>query len=226
MRSSRLALAALIPLAALLTAACGTTSPNAGAAYGTTSQTASPTMSASSPATASAAPKTPAKAMLTVRKTSIGYVLATATGMTIYWYSDDVRNSGKSSCNSGCLSAWPAVTGAPAAAAGVQLSGKLGTITRPGGVIQATYNGYPLYTYANDMAPGQTTGNKVGGVWHVITGAVLSPAPASAAAASLRDNSSGSGSGSGSSGSGSSGSSTAPSTSASATSSSGSGYGW
>jgi hypothetical protein len=69
----------------------------------------------------------------------------------------------------------------------VQLAGKLGTITRPGGVVQATYNGYPLYTYAQDMAPGQTTGNGVTGAWHVITGAVLSPSPASAAAASLRD---------------------------------------
>jgi hypothetical protein len=75
------------------------------------------------------------------------------------------------------------------AASGVQLAGKLGTITRPGGVIQATYNGYPLYTYAQDMSPGQVLGNGVGGVWHVITGSVLSASPATAAAASLHDTS-------------------------------------
>jgi len=132
-------------------------------------------------------PASPAKALLTVRQTSVGYVLATSTGRTIYWYSADTKGSGKSTCTGSCLTAWPAVTGAPAAAPGVQLAGKLGTITRPGGVVQATYNGYPLYTYAQDMAPGQATGNGAAGAWHVITGAVLSPSPSSAAAASLRD---------------------------------------
>ncbi|MGH3284099.1 MAG: COG4315 family predicted lipoprotein, partial [Streptosporangiaceae bacterium] len=103
------------------------------------------------------------------------------------WYSGDIKGSGKSTCTGTCLAAWPLVARAPVAAPGVQLAGQLGTITRPGGVVQATYNGYPLYTYAQDMAPGQTTGNGVTGAWHVITGAVLSPSPASAAAASLRD---------------------------------------
>jgi predicted lipoprotein with Yx(FWY)xxD motif len=126
-----------------------------------------------------------------VRKTSAGYVLATRSGQTIYWYSVDVKGSGKSTCSGSCLTAWPAVTGSPMAASGVQLAGKLGTITRSGGVIQATYNGYPLYTYAQDMSPGQVLGNGVGGVWHVITGSVLSASPASAAAASLADYSSG-----------------------------------
>ena len=192
MRTSRLALAALLSLAALLTAACGTTAPVAGAAYGTTAAgTTPPAASPSSSASAAIAggPLIADKAVLTVRKTKIGYVLATATGMTVYWYSRDVRGSGKSACTGGCLTAWPAVKGAPLAATGVQLSGKLGTITRPGGIVQATYNGYPLYTYAADMSPGQTTGNGVGGVWHVITGADLSASPASAAAASLRDGS-------------------------------------
>lgn len=189
MRTSRLALAALLPLAAALTVACGTTAPNPGAAYGTT-PAASPAMS-TPPATASGAPMIRAGTTLTVRKTTIGYVLATGTGMTVYWYSDDARGSGKSSCTGGCLAAWPAVTGSPVAAAGVRLSGKLGTITRPGGVVQATYNGYPLYTYAADMSAGSTSGNGVGGVWHIITGAALSPSPATAASASARDGSGG-----------------------------------
>jgi predicted lipoprotein with Yx(FWY)xxD motif len=160
--------------------------------------------SVSASASASGAPMKPAKAMLTVRKTKIGYVLATSTGMTVYWYSDDVRGSGQSSCTAGCLTAWPAVVGTPMAAAGVTLSEKLGTITRPGGVVQATYNGYPLYTYGGDMSAGQTSGNGVGGVWHVITGAALSKSPAAAAAASTHDQSGG-------------GSSSSPSPSASST---------
>jgi predicted lipoprotein with Yx(FWY)xxD motif len=186
MRTSQRALAGLFPLTAFLVAACGSaTSAIPGAAYGTSSATAS--ASAPAPASTSATPTTPANAGLTVLKTKIGYVLANATGRTVYWYGHDAKGSGKSSCTGACLGAWPAVTGMPEAAPGVKLSGKLGSITRPGGVVQATYNGYPLYTYAADMAPGDTTGNGVGGQWHVITGTTLSSSPASAAAASTRD---------------------------------------
>ena len=181
MRSSRLGSALLAPAAAAvvtcLAAACGTTSPVAGAAYGSTPATS---MAAGSPS-AAAAPKTPAKVVLTVRKTKIGDVLATSTGQTVYWFSKDVKGSGKSACLGTCLAAWPVVAGIPAAAAGVRLAGKLGTITRPGGVVQATYNGYPLYTYAMDLTPGQILGNGAAGMWHVITGSVLSASPASGA---------------------------------------------
>jgi predicted lipoprotein with Yx(FWY)xxD motif len=170
-------MAALSAALCLAAVACRGPAASAGGAYGTTSAAAPTTMT----------PMSPAKDLLTVRKTGAGYVLATSTGRTIYWYSVDTKGSGESTCTGTCLAAWPAVTGAPVAAPGVQLAGQLGTITRPGGVVQATYNGYPLYTYAQDMAPGQTTGNGVTGAWHVITGAVLSPSPASAAAASLRD---------------------------------------
>lgn len=178
----RLSLKTAAPLAAISAAlclaavACRGPAASAGGAYGTTSA-AAPTMTQASAA----------KDLLTVRKTSAGYVLATSTGRTIYWYSGDIKGSGKSTCAGACLAAWPAVTGAPSAAPGVQLAGQLGTITRSGGVVQATYNGYPLYTYAQDMTPGQATGNGVTGSWHVITGAVLSASPSAAAAASLRD---------------------------------------
>jgi len=178
----RLSLKAAVPIAVLsatlclAAVACRGPAASAGAAYGTAS--AAPT---------TMTPAAPAKDLLTVRKTGAGYVLATSRGRTIYWYSGDIKGSGKSTCIGTCLAAWPAVTGAPVAAPGVRLAGQLGAITRPGGVVQATYNGYPLYTYAQDMAPGDTTGNGVTGAWHVITGAVLSPSPSSAAAASLRD---------------------------------------
>ena len=49
-----------------------------------------------------------------------------------------------------------------------------------------TYNGWPLYTWAEDMAPGQATGeglNNLGGLWYVLdtTGSAIKRAPASAA---------------------------------------------
>jgi predicted lipoprotein with Yx(FWY)xxD motif len=55
--------------------------------------------------------------------------------------------------------------------AGPGVTGKLGTIKRTDGTIQATYDGRPLYTYIGDSAPGQATGNNInlnGGLWHEV----------------------------------------------------------
>jgi len=51
----------------------------------------------------------------------------------------------------------------------------LGTTERTTGETQATYNGWPLYSYAGDAAPGDTTGQGVGGVWFALdaSGAAL-----------------------------------------------------
>jgi predicted lipoprotein with Yx(FWY)xxD motif len=184
MPAIRHALIALFPLSVLSVAACGTTAPVAGAAYGgSSSMSASASASA---ATDNGGSMTPAKTQLLVEKTSAGYVLATASGRTVYWYAKDVKGSGKSSCAAACLQAWPAVKGTPSAAPGVKLAGTFGTIKGTGGVTQATYDGYPLYTYVGDTAAGQATGNGSGGVWHVFSGSKLSADPAAAYAASSK----------------------------------------
>ncbi|HSZ41846.1 MAG TPA: hypothetical protein VK817_17965 [Trebonia sp.] len=186
MRTIRRALIALLPLSVLSVAACGTTAPVAGAAYGaSSSMSASPSASASA-STSGGGPMIPAKTELLVEKTAAGYVLATASGRTVYWYAKDVKGSGKSSCAAACLQAWPAVKGTPSAAAGVKLAGTFGTIKGTGGVTQATYDGYPLYTYAGDTAAGQATGNGSGGVWHVFSGSKASADPAAAYTASAK----------------------------------------
>ena len=65
--------------------------------------------------------------------------------------------------------------------AGPGVTGKLATIKRPDGSVQATYNGHPLYTYKGDSAPGQAKGNGLnlsGGVWHEVTASgAAAPAP-------------------------------------------------
>jgi predicted lipoprotein with Yx(FWY)xxD motif len=200
MRKSGLTVAVLGALAVFLSACASNSSSSAGSAYGGGAATsaATPTASSSSGAMASQSKTT----MLTIRKTKIGYVLANASGDTLYWYSKDVKGGDSSACTGQCLSVWPAVTGKPAAVSGIKLNGVLGTITRPGGIVQATYNGYPLYTYADDNAPGGIAGNGVGGVWHVITGSVLTSSVPSGAGGS---GSSGGSYGSGSGGSGNSG---------------------
>jgi predicted lipoprotein with Yx(FWY)xxD motif len=91
-------------------------------------------------------------------------LLTNAKGLTLYSFAPDAP--AKSACYGSCAAYWPPVTGSPSAAPGV--TGKLGTITRSGGAIQATYDGHPLYTYIGDSAPGQASGNNLnlnGGLW-------------------------------------------------------------
>jgi predicted lipoprotein with Yx(FWY)xxD motif len=107
-------------------------------------------------------------AALKVSHTRVGPVLASSRGLTLYYYSADKRHSGKSACTGTCATAWPPVAAPVKAPAGVRLPGKLGVITRPGGLRQVTLNGYPLYFYIGDKAAGQITGDGVGGAWHVI----------------------------------------------------------
>src|SRR6185369_7267950 len=47
----------------------------------------------------------------------------------------------------------------------------LGTTTRKDGATQVTYNSWPLYYYEKDKAPGDVTGQDVGGVWFVLSAA-------------------------------------------------------
>jgi predicted lipoprotein with Yx(FWY)xxD motif len=80
--------------------------------------------------------------------------------MTVYTFTKDVKDSGKSNCTAGCIDTWPALTVAAGATptGGASLTGKLGTITRDDGTIQVTYNGKPLYFFKNDKAPGDANG--------------------------------------------------------------------
>ena len=94
-------------------------------------------------------------------------VLANADGLTLYWFAPDTTTSSK--CFGSCAVYWPPVSGNPTAGPGV--TGKLGAIKRPGGGLQATYDGHPLYTYIGDRGPGQANGNDLdlnGGFWYDI----------------------------------------------------------
>ena len=48
-------------------------------------------------------------------------------------------------------------------------SDSLATIERDDGSKQVTYNGWPLYYFANDRQPGNTNGQGVGNVWWVVS---------------------------------------------------------
>jgi len=120
-------------------------------------------------ASAGGEPASAASAGLTLKTTSIGglAVLTNDKGLTVYWFAPDSPAASK--CTGSCAAYWPPVTGAPKAGPGV--TGKLGTIKRPGGTAQATYDGHPLYTYIGDSTPGQANGNKLdlnGGYWYEV----------------------------------------------------------
>ena len=108
-----------------------------------------------------------------LKTTSVGGVtiLTNSDGRALYWFAPDSPTS--SACYGTCAAYWPPVYGSPTLAAGVSgVTGKLGTIHRTDGTVQATYDGHPLYTYIADTAPGQVNGNNVnlnGGFWHEMT---------------------------------------------------------
>ena len=106
--------------------------------------------------------------MLESKVTSAGKVLANPHGMTVYYYAEDKPGSGVSACTGACAQAWPPVIAPVRVPSGVKLPGPLGTIVRANGQRQVTINGYPIYRYSGDMAPGQAKGNGVEGEWHVI----------------------------------------------------------
>lgn len=100
-------------------------------------------------------------------ETDLGTILVDGEGMTLYMFTNDTQDSGESVCEGDCLVAWPPLEGEPTAGEGVDES-LLGTIERSDGSTQASYNGWPLYYWAQDTAPGDVTGQGVNDVWYVL----------------------------------------------------------
>ena len=90
--------------------------------------------------------------------------------MTLYAFAIDTP--GHSNCSGSCAVYWPPVPGSDAPHGSVAaVNAKFGTIKRSDGSTQLTVDGYPMYTYAGDSAPGQANGqgkNLSGGLWWVV----------------------------------------------------------
>jgi predicted lipoprotein with Yx(FWY)xxD motif len=175
----RAALAAGLISFGLLVAACGSSSSSTPAAGGSSSPAgaSSPTAVASSPAAATSSAAASAQIQLKTAQSSLGTVLTNTQGFTVYWFAKDSMTA--SNCSGACAVYWPPVIGTPVAASGVTLPGKLGTITRSDGSLQATYDGHPLYLFKGDSAAGQTSGNGVtgfGALWYAVTASGSTPA--------------------------------------------------
>lgn len=110
----------------------------------------------------------PADGGTTIETTTgdLGTYLVDSDGTTLYAFVPD--GQGPSTCTDDCLSTWPAVAAPTEAGDGVDAD-LLGESARPDdGSAQATYDGWPLYYFAGDAAPGDTNGQGVNGVWFVI----------------------------------------------------------
>ncbi|MCX4747998.1 hypothetical protein OG455_21185 [Kitasatospora sp. NBC_01287] len=114
----------------------------------------------------------------------LGQILVDGSGRTLYLFKADTGTT--STCTGSCAQAWPPqiTTGTPNSS-GVTAS-KVGTTTRSDQVMQVTFNGHPLYYFAEDANPGQTNGqgvNAFGASWYVVSpsgDAITSAASASA----------------------------------------------
>jgi predicted lipoprotein with Yx(FWY)xxD motif len=100
-------------------------------------------------------------------------MLVDGRGRTLYLFEADKGTASR--CDGACASVWPPLTtaGSPVAGAGVSAS-KLGTAKRGDGTTEVTYHGHPLYTYAGDSPPGQTTGqgsDDFGAEWYAVSAA-------------------------------------------------------
>lgn len=98
----------------------------------------------------------------------LGMYLTDAEGMTLYLFTNDEPGSGTSACNDDCAVNWPPFTAEEPLTLPDDVPGELSLITRDDGTAQVAYNGMPLYFWANDEAPGDTTGHEVGDVWFVV----------------------------------------------------------
>jgi predicted lipoprotein with Yx(FWY)xxD motif len=124
--------------------------------------------------TATATAGVPVTGEATVNMSDVGTygsALVDDQGRSLYLFTNDTQNSGISSCSGDCLVEWPPLLsqgGAPLAGTGVDAS-LLGTITRDDGTLQVTYNGWPLYYYADDTVAGDALGQGVNDIWFLVS---------------------------------------------------------
>ena len=150
---------------ALVVAACGgggsdsSASKNSSKSKTTTTQAA--TTSTAAPTTTTGAPA--AAATVKTASATPGTILVDASGKTLYSFANDQGTT--AGCTGGCATIWPPLmaTGTPVGGSGVDAA-KLSSASTG----QVVYNGHLLYTYSQDAAPGDTKGQGLGGVWHVV----------------------------------------------------------
>jgi predicted lipoprotein with Yx(FWY)xxD motif len=97
-----------------------------------------------------------------------GKILVDGKGMTLYMFTKDGPD--QSNCADGCLAAWPPLLANGELQAGDDVNeALLGTADLADGRQIVTYNQMPLYYWAGDTKPGDSSGQNVNEVWFVVS---------------------------------------------------------
>jgi predicted lipoprotein with Yx(FWY)xxD motif len=168
---------AMIGVLAVLIAGCGSDSGTSGGAYGGGETSGDTTAGGGGYGGKSASHNSASDAdggadgvVSAAKVGDLGMILVTTEGLTLYDFHKD--KGGTSSCYGACAGAWPPLlTEGNPQAQGPANRSMLGTTKRKEGTLQVTYNGWPLYTYAGDKAPGEANGNDIdqfGAEWYAL----------------------------------------------------------
>jgi predicted lipoprotein with Yx(FWY)xxD motif len=175
MRVSRWIRPALVAgVTILLLAACGSSPQSNSGNSGSSGSSGSTT-----PTPAASGPVKEATATVGGKSETI---FTNDAGMTLYYYTPDKDAS--VTCTGQCAAFWPPLAGGSGTPSIPGVTGTFGSDPNPAGGSVVTYNGWPLYTFSKDTAPGQTNGQgldisgKPGGtgVWFVATPTLTSSA--------------------------------------------------
>ena len=161
----------VVALAAALTGCgggTGSTPTTAATTPAASTTSASAPAESSAPAETSSSPVPAGAAELKTASSAAGQIVVDAKGMSVYFFTKDVKDSGTSACTGACIAAWPPVLTESAAPAVEGVTGTVGTISTPAGKKQVTINGLPVYYYVKDKAAGDITGQGVGNVWYLV----------------------------------------------------------
>ncbi len=99
----------------------------------------------------------------------LGNILVDGSGMSLYLFTVEKPNT--PNCYGKCEGFWPPLLtiGQPTLGANVS-AGAISTTVRKDGSVQVTYNGWPLYYFIKDKAPGDVLGQGVTNNWWVVSG--------------------------------------------------------
>src|SRR3954470_17897451 len=106
-----------------------------------------------------------------VASSGLGKILVDSHGRTLYLFEKDSGTT--STCLGACAANWPPLrtAGKPPVGPGAN-AWSVATRGRPDGKPEVTYNGHPLYLFAGDQKPGDTSGqgvNAFGGGWFAVS---------------------------------------------------------
>jgi len=153
----------LLVILALVAAACSAADASSGADEITTTTTEAAATTTEATTTTTEAGS---GSVVAVAESSLGSILVDGDGNTLYLFTPD--NQGESVCYDQCEAAWPPLVDDFTAGDGIDAA-LLGTAPRTDGTDQVTYNGWPLYYFANDAAPGDVNGQGVNDVWYILS---------------------------------------------------------